>query len=104
VVAVGIVESFETVDIEHRQAQRRLASGGPGQLPPEGFLQIVAVEQTRQGVPDCLRAQGRAQLQIGQREFNHLAQGGQQLALLRPQSFAGSAAQAQKALQISPNR
>ena len=52
-VAVGVVVGLEVVDVDDRDAERRLGAAGAGHLPRQQFLQRAPVGQAGEGVVAC---------------------------------------------------
>ncbi len=55
-VAPGIVELLEVVDVDHHHTHRLLIAAGAAQLSLQRFFQVAPVEQPGQRVPDGLLA------------------------------------------------
>ena len=56
-MAVSVVENLEMVDVEHRQRKRRLAAPSAAELPQQGLVEILTVEQSGERISNGLRAQ-----------------------------------------------
>jgi hypothetical protein len=53
-MAVSVVEDLEMVDIEHHHRERCSASPVPADLPHQGLIKVLAVEQPGQRIANCL--------------------------------------------------
>ena len=67
-VAEGVVEVLEPVDVEEDQRQRPVLALRAAQLPIERLLHVPAVEQPGQRVADRLAAQGLPEPDVRQGE------------------------------------
>jgi len=68
IMAEQVVELFESVHIEHDDAQAPVFAKCIGHFALERFIQVAPVEQAREGIADGLVTQLLAQSEVGKRQ------------------------------------